>query len=63
LFAVGNSIRVICTLLCPILIDGSKEIMKQMGFNEQLVSFDNLLKFELLDNHHVNTSIPIYLRK
>ena len=62
LFMLANGIRVINILLSPILIDGTNLIKEQMKFNEKMVDFKELLNFDLLHNHKVGISKPIYLR-
>jgi hypothetical protein len=49
-------------LLSPILLDGAKLINEQMNWLPQQLNFNDLLKFDSLDNHKVKTSTPIYLR-
>jgi methionyl-tRNA synthetase len=62
LYCLGNSIRVITSLLQPILTKGTKLMVQQLGLTESQLSFDNLINFDLLNDHKVNVSTPIYTR-
>jgi methionyl-tRNA synthetase len=63
LFVLANGIRTICCLLKPILIDGCEMICDQMQFSQAMIDFYQLLNLDLIDNHKVGVSTPIYLRK
>jgi methionyl-tRNA synthetase len=63
LFVLANGIRTINVLLSPILIDGTKLINEQMCFNKLTNDFNNLSNFNVLNNHKVGVSKPIYLRQ
>lgn len=63
LFVLANGIRAISVLLEPILIDGTKKINYQMCFSKEHLLFNTLNNFNLINNHKVNSSEPIYLRK
>jgi hypothetical protein len=50
-------------LLSPILTKGVKKITTQMHFTKEQLAFDNLVNFDLLENHKVGISKAIYERK
>jgi hypothetical protein len=50
-------------LLQPILTNATKIICDQMNFKPTDILWDNLLEFDILNNHKVNGSTPIFLRK
>lgn len=62
LYCLGNAIRTITCLLQPVLVKGTKIMAEQLHLTKELLNFDNLNNFELLDKHKVGTSSPIYNR-
>lgn len=62
LFCLGNAIRIIACLLQPILVKGTKTMIEQLRLTKQQLDFRYLNNFELLNNHKVGTSTPIYNR-
>lgn len=62
LFTLVNVVRVMTILLSPILVKGTKEAINQLGFSKEQLTIESLSDFNLIDNHKVNSSKPIYLR-
>lgn len=59
---MANSIRTIIALLKPILVDTTQEAMNQFNFNDDLLNWDNLKKFDLLNGLKVNDGKPLFVR-
>jgi methionyl-tRNA synthetase len=62
LFCLGNAIRVITCILQPVLVKGTKEMIHQLNLTREQLNFDSLNNFDLLNNHKVGASTPIYNR-
>jgi methionyl-tRNA synthetase len=62
LFYTANAVRTIVVLLQPILTKGSLEMIKQLNLSSVQTNYFTLKKYDLLDNHKVGASIPIYAR-
>jgi methionyl-tRNA synthetase len=62
LYCLANAVRVIISLLQPVLTKGTQTMINQLKLNKEQLLFDNLINFDLLDNHEVGISIPIYNR-
>ncbi|MDR3329730.1 MAG: methionine--tRNA ligase [Mycoplasmataceae bacterium] len=62
LFCLGNAIRILTSLLQPILTSGTQEMIKQLKLTKSLLEFHSLNNYELLDNHKIGSSTPIYNR-
>jgi methionyl-tRNA synthetase len=62
LFCLGNAIRIITSLLQPILTRGAKTMTEQMKLTKQMLDFHSLTTYELMDNHKIGNSTPIYNR-
>lgn len=60
---LANSIRTIVFCLKPILIDTTISAIQQLNLNDKLLTLDSLTNFNLLDNHKVNESTPLFVRK
>jgi methionyl-tRNA synthetase len=50
------------SLLQPILTSGTQEMIKQLKLTKSLLEFHSLNNYELLDNHKIGSSTPIYNR-
>ena len=59
---VANVAQTLTYLLSPVLKDGAAEASKQYNFNLSKLSLDKLLDFNLLKDHKVSVSSPIYKR-
>jgi methionyl-tRNA synthetase len=53
---------VITSLLQPVLVKGTKKMVEQLLLTKEQLEFEKLHNFELLNNHKVGTSTPIYVR-
>jgi methionyl-tRNA synthetase len=62
LYDVVDAIRVYTILLQPILTEGTKEMIKQMNFNDDMIDYANIASHNLIVNLKVNESSPIYNR-
>jgi methionyl-tRNA synthetase len=62
LYNIVDAIRVYTVLLQPILTEGTKEIVKQMNFNDDMINYANIASHNLIENLKVNESSPIYNR-
>jgi methionyl-tRNA synthetase len=62
LFCLCNAIRIIASLLQPILTRGTKTMVEQMNLTKQMLDFHSLTNYELMDNHKIGNSTPIYNR-
>jgi methionyl-tRNA synthetase len=62
LYCLANAVRVITSLLQPVLTKGTKTMINQLQLNKEQLLFDKLINFDLIDNHKVGISIPIYNR-
>lgn len=62
LYCLGNAVRAISVLLQPILTKGTQEMITQLKLNKSQTDYDHLTDFELLNNHVVGASTPIYAR-
>lgn len=63
-YYIANSIRVICILLEPVLIKGINKIIQNFNFNKNILEYNSISNFSLLNNFIVNeNSEIIYKRK
>jgi methionyl-tRNA synthetase len=62
LYCLGNAVKIITALLQPVLVKGTHEMAAQLNLTKEQLNFDNLINFDLLDNHTVGKSTPIYNR-
>jgi methionyl-tRNA synthetase len=62
LFYTANAVRTIVTILQPILTKGSIEMIKQLNLTPEQIDYFKLKEFDLLNNHQVGKSTPIYSR-
>jgi methionyl-tRNA synthetase len=62
LYCLGNAVRIITCLLQPILVQGTKTIIEQLHLTQEQLNFDHLNNFDLLNEHKVGNSTPIYNR-
>jgi methionyl-tRNA synthetase len=49
-------------LMRPILIDGTNKMIEQLCFTEDQLKFENLDNLDILANHQIGNSTPIYVR-
>lgn len=62
LFNLTKVIQLSTILLSPILVEGYVEVQKQMNFNDEILKLQNFNNNQLLQNHKVLDSQPIFVR-
>ena len=60
---LSNIVRVVFFWLQPVLVDGTKMAAEQFNLDFSKITFETIDDLKTLDNHKVNTSSPIYIRR